>query len=109
MRSLQLTSRHVASLTLALALGGWVAIALVRPLDPGPMIWLAGLMTLTGASAAAFWSWRERQRLQDGVEQLIGAFERLGRGEFSQPADGGLSGHLGNLQRALERTRVALN
>ncbi|HEV7431972.1 MAG TPA: hypothetical protein VGN77_02945, partial [Steroidobacteraceae bacterium] len=99
----------MASLSLTLALGGWVAIALVRPLDPGPMIWLAGLFTLAGASAAAFWSWRERQRLQDGVEQLIGAFERLGRGEFSQPADGGLAGHLGRLQRALERTRVALN
>jgi diguanylate cyclase (GGDEF)-like protein/PAS domain S-box-containing protein len=108
-RSLQLTSRHVVSLSLALALGGWVAIAVVRPLDAGPMIWLAGLLTLVGASVAAFWSWRERQRLQDGVEQLIGAFERLGRGEFSQPADGGLAGHLGRLQRALERTRVALN
>ena len=109
MRSLQLTSRHVAALALGLALGGWVAIALIRPAAPGPMIWVAGLLTLTGASAAAFWSWRERQRLQDGVEQLIGAFERLGRGEFSQPSVGGLAGHLGRLQRAFERTRVALN
>jgi diguanylate cyclase (GGDEF)-like protein/PAS domain S-box-containing protein len=33
----------------------------------------------------------------------------LGRGEFSQPADGGLAGHLGRLQRAFDRTRVALN
>ena len=41
--------------------------------------------------------------------QLIGAFERLGRGEFSQPGDLGLAGHLGRLQWALERTRVALN
>ena len=66
-----------------------------RPDDPGPMLWGAGLLTLVGASIAAFWSWRERQRLQDGVEQLIGAFERLGRGEFSQASVGGLAGHLG--------------
>ena len=53
---------------MVLALGGWVAIAFIQPLDSGPMIWLAGLLTLCGASAAAFWSWRERQRLQDGVD-----------------------------------------
>ena len=109
MRSPQLTSRHVAALALVLSLGGWVAIAIVRPEAPGPMFWGAGLLTLVGASTAAFWSWRERQRLQDGVEQLIGAFERLGRGEFSQASVGGLAGHLGRLQRAFERTRLALN
>ena len=92
-----------------LSLGGWVAIAIVRPEAPGHMLWGAGLLTLVGASTAAFWSWRERQRLQDGVEQLIGAFERLGRGEFSQASVGGLAGHLGRLQRAFERTRLALN
>ena len=69
----------------------------------------AGLLTLVGASIAAFWSWRERQRLQDGVEQLIEAFERLGRGDFSQPSVAGLTGHLGRLQRAFERTRLALS
>ena len=109
MRSPQLTSRHVAALALVLSLGGWVAIAIVRPEAPGHMFWGAGLLTLVGASTAAFWSWRERQRLQDGVEQLIGAFERLGRGEFSQASVGGLAGHLGRLQRAFERTRLALN
>jgi diguanylate cyclase (GGDEF)-like protein/PAS domain S-box-containing protein len=99
----------VAALSLALALGGWVAIAAIRPLDPDPYMWLAALATLAGASIAAFWSWRERQRLENGVEQLIGAFERLGRGEFSPAEDGGLKGHLGRLQRAFDRTRVALN
>ena len=113
MRRLQLTSQHVAALALGLALCGWVAIALVRPAAPGRMIWAAGLLTLAGASAAAFWSWGERQRMQDGVEQLVGAAERLGRGEFSQSiidgTTGGLDGHLGRLQRAFDRTRVALN
>jgi diguanylate cyclase (GGDEF)-like protein/PAS domain S-box-containing protein len=108
-RSLQLNSRQVAALALALSLSGWVAIAIVRPEVPGSMLWGAGLLTLVGASVAAFWSWRERQQLQDGVEQLIGAFERLGRGEFSQPLAGDLAGHLGRLERAFERTRLALN
>jgi len=108
-RSLQLNSRHVAALALVLSLGGWVAIAVIRPEIHGPLLWGAGLLTLAGASLAAFWSWRERQRLQDGVEQLIGALERLGRGEFSQPLGGHLAGHLGRLERAFERTRLALN
>src|SRR5580765_5254618 len=108
-RSLQLNSRQVAALALALSLSGWVAIAIVRPEVPGSMLWGAGLLTLVGASVAAFWSWRERQQLQDGVEKLIGAFERLGRGEFSQPLAGDLAGHLGRLERAFERTRLALN
>jgi len=107
-QSLQLNSRRLAALALALALCGWIAIAVYRPAAPGPMLWAAGLLTLTGASAAAFWSWSERQRMQDGVEQLVGAAERLGRGEFSQPMDGVLAGHLGRLQRAFERMRVAL-
>ena len=112
-RRFQLTSRRVAALALALALCGWAAIALVRPAAASAMIWVAGLLTLAGASAAAFWSWSERQRMQDGVEQLLGAAERLGRGEFSPPTVDGtttdLSGHLGRLQRAFDHTRVALN
>jgi len=108
-RSLQLTSRHVAAVALGLSLGGWVAIAIDRPDDPGPMLWGAALLTLAGTSLAAFWAWRERQRLQDGVEQLIEAFERLGRGDFSQPSVAGLTGHLGRLQHAFERTRLALS
>ena len=112
-RRFQLTSPRVAALALALALCGWAAIALVRPAAASAMIWVAGLLTLAGASAAAFWSWSERQRMQDGVEQLLGAAERLGRGEFSQPTVDGtttdLSGHLGRLQRAFDHTRVALN
>ena len=96
-------------MALGLSLGGWVALAIERPDDPGPMLWGAALLTLAGTSLAAFWSWRERQRLQDGVEQLIEAFERLGRGDFSQPSVAGLTGHLGRLQRAFERTRLALS
>ena len=109
MRSLQLASRHLAALALTLALCGWVAIALIRHAVPTPLIWVAGLLTLGGASAAAFWSWSERQLMQHGVEQLIGAAERLGRGEFSRPVAATLEGHLGLLQRAFESTRVALN
>ena len=53
MRSLQLTSRHVAAVALGLSLGGWVGIAIERPDDPGPMLWGAGLLTLVGTSIAA--------------------------------------------------------
>ena len=109
MRSLQLSSRHLATLALGLALCGWVAVGLLWQHVPVTLLWTAGLLTLAGASAAAFWSWSERQRLQHGVEELIGAAERLGRGEFSQPIEAGLTGHLGRLLRAFERTRVALN
>jgi diguanylate cyclase (GGDEF)-like protein/PAS domain S-box-containing protein len=108
-RSPRLSSRYVAAVALGLSLGGWVALAIEQPDSPGPMLWGAALLTLLGVSIAAFWFWRERQRLQDGVEQLIGAFERLGRGEFSQPSAGDLAGHLGRLERAFERTRLALN
>ena len=109
MRSLQLSSRRIATLALGLALCGWVAAALIRRQVPTSLVWAAGLLTLAGASAAAVWSWNERQRLQEGVQRLIGAAERLGRGEFSQPIEADLSGHLGRLLRAFERTRVALN
>jgi diguanylate cyclase (GGDEF)-like protein/PAS domain S-box-containing protein len=108
-RSLQLSSRRVAALALGLAVCGWLAIALIGRTAPNPLIWLAGLLTLAGAGAASYWFWSERQAMQAGVEQLIGAAERLGRGEFSQPIDAGLSGHLGLLQQAFERTRAALN
>ncbi len=109
MRSLQLSSRRIATLALGLALCGWIAAALIRKQVPTSLVWAAGLLTLAGASAAAVWSWSERQRLQEGVQRLIGAAERLGRGEFSHPIEGDLSGHLGRLLRAFERTRVALN
>jgi diguanylate cyclase (GGDEF)-like protein/PAS domain S-box-containing protein len=108
-RSLQLSSRHVAALALGLAVCGWLTIALIGRTAPDPLIWLAGLLTLAGAVAATYWFWSERQGMQAGVEQLIGAAERLGRGEFSQPIDASLSGHLGRLQQAFERTRAALN
>ena len=109
MRSPQFSSRHIAALALGLTLCGWVAIIEIRQQIPTTLIWFAGLLTLTGAAAAALWSWSERQRMQDGVQRLIGAAERLGRGEFSQPVEAGLGGHLGRLQLAFERTRVALN
>ncbi len=108
MRSLQHLSRFVATLALGLALAGWVAVAVMHDAVPVPLLWTAGLLTLGGACAAALWSWSERQRLQDGVEQLIGAVERLGRGEFSQPIEGGVSGHMGRLLNAFENMRVAL-
>jgi diguanylate cyclase (GGDEF)-like protein/PAS domain S-box-containing protein len=76
------------------------------------MIWVAGLLTIAGATAAAFWSWSERQRMRNEVEELIGAAERLGRGEFSQSLvngrAGALAGPLGRLQRAFDRTRATL-
>jgi diguanylate cyclase (GGDEF)-like protein/PAS domain S-box-containing protein len=108
-RSLQLSSRRIATLALGLALCGWIAAAFIRRQVPSSLVWAAGLLTLAGVSAAAVWSWSERRRLQEGVQRLIGAAERLGRGEFSHPIEGDLSGHLGRLQRAFERTRVALN
>jgi len=108
-RNLQLSSRHLAAMGLGLALCGWVAVGLLWHHVPAPLLWAAGVLTLAGASAAAYWSWSERRRLQHGVEELIGAAERLGRGEFSQPIEAGLGGHLGRLLRAFERTRVALN
>ncbi|MGH8253721.1 MAG: putative bifunctional diguanylate cyclase/phosphodiesterase [Steroidobacteraceae bacterium] len=108
MRSLQLLSRFVATLALGLALAGWVAVAVLHDAVPLPLLWTTGLLTLGGASAAALWFWSERQRLQDGVEQLIGAVDRLGRGELSQPIEGGVSGHMGRLQNAFENMRVAL-
>ncbi len=109
MRSPRYFSRHVAAPALGLALCGWVAIALIRHQVPTGLIWLAGLLTLIGAAAAAVWSWTERQRLQVGVQRLIGVAERLGRGEFTQPVEVGLDGHLGRLQQAFESTRAALN
>ena len=109
MRSPQFSSRLIAALALGLALCGWIAIALIRHQVPTALIWFAGLLTLTGAAAGALWSWSERRRMQNGVERLISATERLGRGEFSQPVEAGLDGYLGRLQLAFERTRMALN
>jgi diguanylate cyclase (GGDEF)-like protein/PAS domain S-box-containing protein len=107
-RSLQLLSRFVATLALGLAVAGWVAVAVLHDAVPIPLLWTAGLLTLGGTTAAALWFWSERQRLQDGVEQLIGAVERLGRGEFSQPIEGVVRGPVGRLQGAFENMRVAL-
>ena len=111
MRSLQLASRYLAIGALALSLCGWLGIALLRDADevPASIIWFAGLLTLVGASAAAFWFWSERRRMQAGVEQLISAAEHLGRGEFSQPIPADLGGYLGRLQQAFDHTRMALN
>src|SRR5262249_52511425 len=54
-RSLQLSSRFVATLALGLALAGWVAVAVLHDAVPAPLLWTAGLLTLGGASAAALW------------------------------------------------------
>ena len=109
MSNLQLTSRRVATLTLALAVAGWIAIALLKPATPGPMIWVAGLLTIVSATAAALWSWSAQRRMETGVQQLISAADQLGRGEFTQPVRADLEGPLKKLQSAFDRTRVALH
>ncbi len=106
---LQATTRNAAALALALALCVWAVDLIFRPALPAALIVVAALLTVAGMALLAFWSWSSRQRMQEGVEQLIGAAERLSRSEFSQPVASSLSGHLGLLQRAFERMRIALH
>ena len=106
---LQVTIRYSMAVALALALCAWLLDVIFRPALPRPLIVAAALLTMAGMALLAFWSWNSRQRLQEGVQQLIGAAERLSRSEFSQPVASSLSGHLGLLQRAFERMRVALH
>src|SRR5712672_3152809 len=106
---LQVTTRHTTAVALVVALIAWVYYADFRPSLPAPLLVAAALLTVAGMAMLAFWSWSARQRMQEGIEQLIGAAERLSRSEFSQPVASSLTGHLGLLQRAFERMRIALH
>jgi PAS domain S-box-containing protein len=106
---LQVTTRYATAAALAISLCAWFAYVAFRPALPTSLIVAAALLTVAGMALLAFWSWSARQHMQEGVEQLIGAAERLSRSEFSQPVAGSLAGHLGLLQRAFERMRVALH
>jgi diguanylate cyclase (GGDEF)-like protein/PAS domain S-box-containing protein len=105
----RLISRFLAAFALCMGLVGGTALLALRPPLPLAALLLLGLATVSAAVLAAWWFWRERQRLQDSVEQLIGATEHISRSEFSHPLSAAQDSRLGQLDSAFERMRLALN
>jgi len=105
----RLISRFLAAFALCMGLIGGTALLALQPLLPPALLLLLGLATVSAAVLAAWWFWRERQRLQESVEQLIGAAEHISRSEFSHPLSAAHGSRLGLLESAFERMRLALN
>ena len=103
-------SRYLAAAALCLGLIGGTALLALQPPIPTTATVLLGLLTMSAAVLAAWWYWRQNQRLRDSVEQLIDAAEHISRGEFSHPLPpAARGGRLGLLESAFERMRLALN
>jgi diguanylate cyclase (GGDEF)-like protein/PAS domain S-box-containing protein len=57
---------------------------------------------------AGYWAWRQSERLQSTLDELIAATDRMSRGEFMQAIDHSQRGRFGALQQAFERMRQTL-
>ena len=102
-------SRYLTAFALCLGLiGGTVLLALRRSV-PVAVVVLLGILVVSCAVLAAWWSWRKRQQLHDGIEQLIDAAGHISKGEFSHPLPAMHGNRLGLLEGAFERMRLALN
>ena len=106
----RLISRYLAALVLCLGIIGGTTLLALKSSLPTSTVVLLGLTALSAAVLAAWWFWRQNQRLRDSVEQLIDGAEYISRGEFSHPLPpAARDGRLGLLESAFERMRLALN
>ncbi|MFO1402688.1 MAG: EAL domain-containing protein [Steroidobacteraceae bacterium] len=69
---------------------------------------LYGLTTIAVVMGAGYWAWRQSERLQGTLDELIAATDRIGHGDFTQGIDSSPHGRFGRLQQAFEQMRVAL-
>ena len=85
MQGSRLISRYLAALVLCLGLIGGTTMLALQPTLPTSAVVLLSLLGLSAAVLAAWWFWRQNQRLRDSVEQLIDGAAHISRGEFSHP------------------------
>jgi diguanylate cyclase (GGDEF)-like protein/PAS domain S-box-containing protein len=71
-------------------------------------VMLYGATIIVVVMGAGYWAWRQSERLQDTVDELIAATDRISRGEFMQAIDHSQRGRFGALQQAFERMRLTL-
>ena len=67
-----------------------------------------GVSIIVVVMGAGYWAWRQSERLQDTLDELIAATDRISRGEFTQAIDHSQRGRFGALQQAFERMRQTL-
>ena len=82
-------------------------LGLETGLDPNAVL-IYGLAMIVVVMAAGYWSWRQSQRLDGTLAELIAATDRISRGEFTQAIDHSRRGRFGALQQAFERMRQTL-
>jgi diguanylate cyclase (GGDEF)-like protein/PAS domain S-box-containing protein len=69
---------------------------------------LYGITVIVVVMGAGYWAWRQSERLQATLDELIAATDRISRGEFMQGLDHLQRGRFGALQQAFERMRLTL-
>ena len=72
------------------------------------MVLLYGITIIVVVMAAGYWAWRQSERLQSTLDELIAATDRISHGDFTQGIDPAPRGRFGALQQAFEQMRLAL-
>ncbi|MCC7462703.1 MAG: EAL domain-containing protein [Gammaproteobacteria bacterium] len=72
------------------------------------LVLLYGVTIIAVVMAAGYWAWRQSERLQATLAELIAATDRISHGDFTQGIDPAPRGRFGALQQAFEQMRLAL-
>lgn len=69
---------------------------------------LYGVTIIVVVMGAGYWAWRQSERLQATLDELIAATDRISHGDFTHGIDSSPHGRFGALQHAFEQMRLAL-
>ncbi len=72
------------------------------------IVLLYGVTIIVVVMAAGYWAWRQSERLQATLDELIAAADRISHGDFTQGIDSSPTGRFSGLQHAFEQMRLAL-